>query len=47
MVHSEFGTVLTDVDGLGFMNLSFRTFLISNAEKVFHVPKLGKERVQI
>jgi hypothetical protein len=48
MVHSELGVVLTEVDGFGFINSwSFRDFLISNGEKVFHVPKLGKERAQI
>ena len=48
IVHSELGVVLFEVDGFGFMSSwSFRAFLISNGEKVFHVPKLGKERAQI
>jgi hypothetical protein len=39
---------LTEVDGIGFINSwSFRAFLISNGEKLFHAPKLGKERAQI
>ena len=48
IIHSELGIVLAEADGFGFMNSwSFRAFLISNGEKVFHVPKLGKERAQI